>query len=375
MLASACFAQAPAAQTLDAGARIHITVAGEPDVSSDYTLDSAGNVTLLYVNQVHLAGLTPGAAADKLASKDYLGKFYRNPQVVVTELGAGGITVEVDGAVTAQGPRLVRTDSRLNDVMQVAGPALDADLAGVKITHGAPGAGPHTTTDTVNYLAFLNSQDVTGNPALHDNDVIYVPRKANVAILIVVRGEVAKPGRLTVPAATTVADAIQAAGGLTPNADRSAVAIQHANTTQQIPINYDTALHTPTDTTANPVLLDGDIVIVKTSATPNVYTITGAVRQPGEYDLTQPNFSLAQAIGKAAGLSDRPKLKEITITRTPPGGRVQTIKLDASDPNVQASTLVQPGDNINIPQGSPGTRYDPLTIIGAIVSIVAIFAR
>ena len=116
-------------------------------------------------------------------------------------------------------------------------------------------------------------------------------------------------------------------------------------------------------------------MIVKAAATSNVYTITGAVRQPGEYALTTPNFTLADALGKAGGLSDRPKLKELTIIRTPPGGRAQTIKLDASDTQVQGNTLVQPGDNINIPQGSPGTRYDPLTIVGVLVSVFAIFRR
>ncbi len=364
-------AHAQAAQTLDVGAKVHVTVAGEPDVSGDYTVDASGNITLLYVNAVKVAGLSTEQAAAKLASNQFLGKYYKNPQVVVTLLSAGGLTVEVDGAVATQGPRTVRTDTRLNDVMQQAGPALDADLTGIKITHGIPGQAH--TTDSVNYLSFLNDQDQAGNPALQDGDVIFVPRKENVQILINIRGEVVKPGRVSVPANTTAYDAIQAAGGLTLAADRKGIAVQHANTTDQVVLNYDDAIRNPTSATDNPVLLDGDTVIVKAAATPNVYTITGAVRQPGEYDLTTPNYSLATAIGKAGGLGDRPKLKEVTITRTPPGQKVQTIKLDITDPTVQASTLVQPGDNITIPQGSPGARYDPLTIVGVLVSIFTIF--
>lgn len=366
------FAQAP--PNLDVGSTVHITVAGEPDLSANYTIDQAGDISMLYVNQVHIGGLTTDEAAKKLASKDYLGKYYRNPQVVVTLISSGGIVVEVTGAVATQGARgPIRADSHLNDVLQQSGPALDADLTKVQITHGLPG-GTHTT-DTVDYLSFLNSQNTAGNPLLHDGDMIFVPRKENVQILVSVRGEVAKPGRLSLAPSATAYDAIQAAGGLLTDADRKGIVIQHANTTDQIPIKFEEASHAQNDPKINPVLLDGDSIIVKAAETSNVYTITGAVRQPGEYPLTTPNFTLADALGKAGGLGDRPKLKDMTIIRTSASGHATTLKLDATDPQVQGNTLVMPGDNINIPQGTPGTHYDPLTVIGVLVSIIAIFRR
>ncbi len=359
------------ASVIDAGAKIHITVAGEPDLSSDYTVDNAGNVTLLYVNQVHLGGQTPARAAQTLAHA--LAKYYRNPQVVVTQLSAGGISIELTGAVSGQGTRVVRSDSRLNDVMQQAGPGLDADLAKVQVTHGQ--IGETHTTQTVNFLSFLNTQDTLGNPLLRNGDVIYVPRRDAVPIQIVVRGEVAKPGRVQVAAKSTVYDALQAAGGLVQDANRQGIYLQHANTTQQALLNYDSVLRNQTDAAINPVLLDGDILVVKAANVPNVYTITGAVRNGAQYPLTTPNFTLADAIGQAGGLGDRPKLKEITIIRKPAVGRVQTVKLDASDPTVQGNTIIQPGDNINIPQGTAGTRIDPLTGIGILISIFGILHR
>lgn len=356
---------------IDAGAKIHITVAGEPDLSNDYTVDNAGNVTLLYVNQVHLGGLTPSQASQALARA--LAKYYRNPQVVVTQISAGGISVELTGAISGQGTRVVRSDSRLNDVLQQAGPGLDADLAKVQVTHGQTGQAH--TTDTVNYLSFLNTQDFAGNPLLRNGDVVYVPRRDAVPILVVVRGEVAKPGREQVPAKSTVYDALQAAGGLVQDANRQGIYLQHANTAQQSLLNYDSVLRNQTDPAINPQLLDGDIVVVKAANVPNVYTITGAVRNPSQYALNTPNFTLADAIGQAGGLGDRPKLKEITIIRKPGNGRVQTVKLNASDPTVQGNTIIQPGDNINIPQGTPGTKIDPLTGIGILISIFGILHR
>lgn len=367
-------ASAQAAQTLDAGAKIHVTVAGETDVSGDYPVDSAGNISMLYVNQVHVAGLTTAQAASLLASKRQLGKYIKNPQVVVTLLSAGGITVEVTGAVATQGPRLIRSDARLNDVLQQAIPALDADLNKVQITHGGPGEAAHPQ-DAVNYLAFLNSQDASGNPTLRNNDVVFVPRKESVAIQVVVRGQVSKPGRATVPAKTTVYDAIQAAGGLLVDADRKGIAIQHANTTDQVAYDYDAALRQLDNAQANPVLLDGDVVIVNAAPVANVYTITGAVRNPSEYPLPNTALTLADAVGKAGGFTDRPKLKEATIIRKLGKGGAQTMKLDMSNQTVLANTRVLPGDNINIPQGTPGRIIDPISALGILVSLIGIFGR
>lgn len=361
-------------QTLDAGAKIHVTVAGETDVSGDYTVDAGGNIQMLYVNQVHVAGLTTAQTASLLASKKQLGKYIRNPQVVVTLLSAGGINVEVTGAVTTQGPRLVRADAHLNDVLQQAGPALDADLDKIQITHGGPGDATHSQ-DTVNYTAFLNSQDATGNPPLQNNDVIFVPRKETVPIQISVRGQVAKPGLATVPAKTTVYDAIQAAGGLLVDANRKGITIQHANTTDQIPFDYDTALRQLDNPQVNPLLLDGDIVIVNAAPISNVYTITGAVRNPSEYPLPNSPTTLADAIGRAGGLSDRPKLKDVTVIRKIGKGGAQTIKMDISDPSKQAAFVIQPGDNIDIPQGSPKPTIDPISLLGIAVGIFGILHR
>lgn len=370
-LAQAQQAQLAPSSVIDAGAKVHITVAGEPDLSNDYTVDNAGNVTLLYVNQVHLGGLTPARASQTLARA--LSKFYRNPQVVVTQISAGGISVELTGAVSGQGTRLVRSDARLNDVMQQAGPGLDADLAKVQVTHGQTGQAH--TTDTVNYLLFLNTQAATGNPLLRNGDVVYVPRRDAVPIQVVVRGEVAKPGREQVPAKSTLYDALQAAGGLVQDANRQGIYLQHANTAQQSLLNYDAVLRNQTDAAVNPLLLDGDIIVVKAANVPNVYTITGSVRNPAQFPLNTPNFTLADAIGQAGGLGDRPKLKEVTIIRKPGNGRVQTVKLDATDPTVQGNTIIQPGDNIDIPQGKPGTKIDALTGIGILISIFGILRR
>ena len=104
------------------------------------------------------------------------------------------------------------------------------------------------------------------------------------------------------------------------------------------------------------------------------YTLTGpGIRNPAEYPL--PNgapITLAAAIGKAGGLADRAKIKDVVIVRTQPGKGAQTTKLNASDPNVQGTYLVQPGDNITIDQSSPPSRVDPFQLIGIAIAVISI---
>jgi len=359
-------AQTP--ETLDTNAKIHVTVAGEQDISGDYTVDSSGDISLLYVNQIHVQGLTVEQARVAITNK--LTSIYRSPQVVVQLLSPGGIDISVSGAVTTPGPHVMRSDSHLNDVMQLAGPTLDADLASIEITHGRPGQ-THSVDD-VDYGKFLETQIDSGNPQLRDGDIVFVRRKSEAPIQVVVRGGVLHPGRITLPGKSTAVDAIQQTGGLTPDADRTGVVIQHSGSTTRTPVDYVAALQSPQETGANPILLDGDIVIVKTVDRPNTYTVTGAVVRPGEFEMPVYAVSLADALGKAGGAADHAKLDKVNIVRTDAAGKITKIALDARDPATQKKTVIMPGDNVYIPIGAPHQKLDPLQVLGAAISVIAI---
>jgi protein involved in polysaccharide export with SLBB domain len=105
------------------------------------------------------------------------------------------------------------------------------------------------------------------------------------------------------------------------------------------------------------------------------YRITGAVHQPAEYTMSSPNFTLADAIGRAGGIADRARLKETTIIRRGPDGRSYVMKLDASNPKVQASTLICREDDITIPVGSGGSHIDPLTLLGTAIGLGGLLRR
>ena len=61
---------------------------------------------------------------------------------------------------------------------------------------------------------------------------------------------------------------------------------------------------------------------------------------------------------------------EVQIIRASP--TTQTIKLNATDPNVQATYLIQAGDNITINQGGARPSMDPLQLIGIAIAVFGI---
>jgi len=364
---------------IDANAKIHVTVADEPQLTGDYTVDGDGNITMLYINSVHVRGLTPAQAAAVIRGNPASGarkatgltQFYVSPQVIVSIAEVGGIDVNVTGLVTAPRHYTLKSDARLNDVLQQAIPALNADLTKITLTRG-------DTTQTVNYRSFLENKTEEGNPVLRNGDVISVTSHDPLPISINIQGQVGKPGRFQVSAGTSAYTALQAAGGPTLLANTKAIVIKHFGATDQIPFDFVSAGQSPTDAVINPILLDGDTMIVPASPISSSYTLTGpGIRNPSEYALPDGTpISLASAIGKAGGLTDRAKINQVNIIRTNSTTRAtQTIKLDASTAAVQGSYLVQPGDNITIDQGSQPTKIDPFTLIGLAIAIIGLSRR
>ena len=369
---------AQTAAVIDANAKLHIVVANEAQLTGDYTVDAAGNITMLYINQVHVQGLTPAQAAAAIRGVSAgpgqaatgLSKFYVSPQVVVSIAEAGGIGVEVTGLVSAPRRYTLPSTAHLNDVLVQAVPALNSDLSKVVITRGDT-----KTQETINYRAYLDNQVSSGNPLLQNGDIVAVVSAEALPIYVNVQGQVAKPGRFQVPATTTAYSAVQAAGGLTVAANAGGVVLKHFGVTNTLPLNVDAAGRNPADPAVNPVLLDGDTIIVPEAPIASTYTITGpGIRNPAEYPL--PNgapITLASAIGKAGGLSDRAQVKNIQIIRVDPKTSAsQTVKLDATNPSVQGSYLVRPGDNITIGQGSPPSKVDIFQILGIAIAIISI---
>jgi len=67
---------------LGAGDRLTVRVAGEEELTNDYLVDAAGNISLPYIKTVHVAGLSAPETENLLASRLRSG-YLRNPNVSV----------------------------------------------------------------------------------------------------------------------------------------------------------------------------------------------------------------------------------------------------------------------------------------------------
>jgi protein involved in polysaccharide export with SLBB domain len=347
---------------------LHIEVMDQTDLTQDYQVDANGDITMLYVGKIHVGGDTPDEATQLVTNT--LGKIYVSPQVTLNRVSIGGSSISISGDVQHQGSQTVRRDAHLNDVVQLSIPNTDSDLSKILITRGLPGQ-THTQM-SIDLASFLSGGDQTGNPQLEDGDTIFVPSKAPISYSVSVVGAVAKPGQYMLPPGSTVYDAVRQAGGLLDSADKPSLYVQPMDSLDRHPFDYDKARQAPEDPDSNPLLNDGDKIVVPEAVTAPIFSITGAVMKPGQYPIENPIVSLTDAEGMAGGLQDRAKIDQVVVTRDGPNGAAKIIKLNTKDPQVAADFQLQAGDNVYIPQGHAKQPMDPLSALGAIGSILTL---
>lgn len=126
----------------------------------------------------------------------------------------------------------------------------------------------------------------------------------------------------------TLLDAINAAGGLTEEADPARVTLKRNARSYNIDLRsfLDQGL-----ATANPVLRDGDVVNVPELARAEAYLL-GQVVTPATVDLTEQSVTLTQALTKVGGLrEERADARGVFVFRKG-ADAVEIYQLDASSP-------------------------------------------
>ncbi|MFN3679860.1 SLBB domain-containing protein [Thermosynechococcus sp.] len=277
-----------------------------------FTVNLDGSVTLPLAGRVIVGGLTL-PQAEQLILNAY-SKVMRFPAVTVTLQTPRPMKILVAGEVSRPGSYVVPFTSvsasaagvglsggltwpRLSQVLaQSGGITQEADIRNIEVRRQL-GNG-QTAVTKINLWEMIQSGDANQDITLRSDDVIVVPKAKEVnaaeairvasatfspeKIQIQVIGEVSRPGIVEVPANATLTQGIGAAGGFNvQRANRSRVTLVRLNrdgtvSRRRIPFS----LAAQPDANNNPVLQQGDVIVVERSGVTQVGDAIGNALRP-----------------------------------------------------------------------------------------------
>jgi polysaccharide export outer membrane protein len=168
--------------TLTATDRLRIAVYQEDDLSSIVRIDAKGDVNLLLVGEVRIAGLTVREAQKAIEDAYRDGRFLRNPQVIITVEEYAPREVSIGGQVHSPGryPLPIESTMTVIDLVTKAGGLTDIARGGsVTITHITPDGKKITTTVDVDSILKGKAQAKANDTSiqLQPGDIVYVPER------------------------------------------------------------------------------------------------------------------------------------------------------------------------------------------------------
>ena len=187
---------------------------------------------------------------------------------------------------------------------------------------------------------------------------------------VVVTGEVESPNRQALTTTPlTLIEAVNAAGGLTDEANGQLVTVQRGGSTYRVDLdgflNGGLAQN-------NPILRNGDIVNIARREAEEAYLL-GEVRTPQVVNLSRDTVTLTQAVARQGGLSEvRADARGIFVFRNRARG-MTVFQLDVTSPSglvIGTEFELEPDDVIYIVR-SPLTRWND-TISRILPSVTAV---
>jgi polysaccharide export outer membrane protein len=211
-LSLAALAQSGESLRIGPGDQIHVTVVDSPELDQRPRVTDAGEVPLIGVGAVKVAGLTPADAATAVHDKLIAAHYLNHPEVTVTVEQYATQTVSVLGQVRASGAYPIGTARPVVDVLALAGGLNEvADRNIVIERRGDPDHPVHYNLANDGVLALQTSVLV------YPGDTVMVPKAGIVYVL----GDVNRPGGFVMDNNSTELTLLQAlarAGGVSRTA-------------------------------------------------------------------------------------------------------------------------------------------------------------
>jgi polysaccharide export outer membrane protein len=206
------FADTPETLLIGPGDVLHVQVLNTPEMEQHPRVTDAGEIPLIGVGNLTVAGLTPGAAAAKIRERLISMNYMNHPEVTVTVDAYATQTVSVLGQVKLPGAYPISTPRSILSVVALAGGLTDTADYRITIERKDPSQQPVGYTLSNDPRAAI-AQDVQVFPG----DTVIVPKAGIVYVL----GDVPKPGGFVMQnthSQLTALEAVALAGGTLPSA-------------------------------------------------------------------------------------------------------------------------------------------------------------
>ncbi|MCS4114571.1 SLBB domain-containing protein [Salinibacter ruber] len=342
---------------------LRLTVWGGAEFTYDLQVDRGGRVTVPNVGQFTVSGKSLDELRREM--KQWLSQSYSgltsDPPTVYMDLTLTRVRptqVFVLGEVPQPGGYTVSSFATVfNALYSVGGPLRRGSLRNISVIRDGEVV---ETVDLYDYLLEGYSPDPV---QLQSNDYIFVPPRGET---VAITGPVKRPAYYEMKEGETVADLIDYAGGLQPNAYTKRFQIERIvppseredpSVAREV---LDASLQAARADTAQVPLADGDRVKVLSlteaqdqavKARVDAAEVTGAVFQPGQYEIGGPVRTVKDLIEQADGLTgdayrQQADLVRIgdTLSETSRSLDLQAVMSDQP----QANVVLQPGDSLHV---------------------------
>ncbi len=351
---------------LDAGDELIIHVWGQAEYSCNAIVDTEGFIDVsgagISMPRLYLRGMTFGnarkAVIERLANHMRIDK----SQTAVTLNYSRDITVNITGEVFNPGSYTIPAiNTAFNALVVSDGPSQIGSVRKIQI---ASMGKPLRTLDVYKFIT--NPTDVD-DFFLRNNDYIYVPLAERV---VEVRGSIRRPFFYELVGGEDLKKLLFYAGGLEADAYQKNIQIKRYVGDEERLVDVDLrALYT--DSTADFNLFNGDIIIVSPikQAYANYVKVTGAVKLPGEYELTK-STRVMEVLEKSgiiySAVMDKIYIKRLREDLATDYIVVSFEQVQANPQDTSINVLLRPLDEIEVKYRSDFIDKYDIRVFGAV---------
>ncbi len=274
------------------GDKLLVNYYGSDEKTEEVFVNREGIVVLPLLGPVNVTGMTYGEASKYIQDKAKSELIGTQINISIREVRSVGVYVL--GEAYKPGKYLLSGLSTVTNALFISGGVnKKGSLRNIQIKRD------NKTVATYDFYDFLLKGSLDSEVTLQDGDIIFIPFIENSVIM---GGAFKRPHRYEFKKGETLGDVVQLAGGFDTEVMDGA-RIELSTLDRSASTRSLTYLNLAED--AKKLIKDGDVLNVSFTSglTPQSITLTGEVKNPGEYSI-RPGETILEIINRAGGYTD-----------------------------------------------------------------------